>query len=387
MLKYMVIPLLIMQPLMVQPAELDLYSYPSQWNKFSIEEMFKLPEEKAFSEKFLKQWMNAMEACYKGFKKDAKSSGYNFSRTIDSFKGVEYNYKEKTISIVASHSSAIKKQTTWISNWFLQTYPFLENFNARSLGATIHSLSYLRVKPEKKWMTAFLTQAQNELFNFKNEPQGCSIVLCSMASLGIIAPNKTLIDSFLAAALSKSGGLNAQEISNILYALALLGHVPNQDNLDELQKLVDNIDYYKIEAKHQIFLFLQHLKKQKISFLKDELLKSWVPEIKKYITQANNVSQAEQDVCMELRKVNKNFSQSVYIPEVASIVDFYDSATKTILQFDGPFHFLSDGTYDGSSVFQERLLKEFGYKVKRLSYKAWQKSDNKKALLKSLLTE
>lgn len=383
-IKFTAALLLVMQSFKGLSADLDVHSYPSEWDKLSIEEMFKLPQKENFSEKFLKQWMNAMEACYKEFKKSPESSGYNFSRTIDSFKGVESDYKEKAISIAVSHPSTIKTQFTWPSNWFFQTTPLLKKFNAHSLGAAIHGISYLRIKPEENWAKAFLGQVRDQLFNFKNEPQGCSIILCSLASLRI-PPSNNLIDNLLNVALSKSGGLNAQEVSNILYALALLDYVPEAKPIG-LKTLVEGFsDQLKPEAKHQIFLFHQHLKQKNVPFLTDKILISWTSEIKEFIINGNKVSQTETSVYDTLKKIKPSFKQSVYIPKIASTVDFYDEATRTILQFDGPFHFLSDGSYDGSSAFQEKLLKGFGYKVKRLSYKTWQESDDKEALLKSLL--
>lgn len=383
-IKFTAILLFAVQSLRVCATGLDVQGYPLQWNDLSMEEMFKLPQEENFSEKFLKQWMNAMEACYEDFKKSPEFSGYNFSRTIDSFKGAEPDYKEKVISIAVSHPSTAKNQLTWTSNWFFQTTSFLEKFNARSLGAAIHGLSYLRVKPEKKWAEAFLAQAYQELPSFKNEPKGCSIILLSLASLRIL-PSKKLIGHLLDAALSKNGGLNPQEVSNVLYALALLDYVP-EGKLTDLKTLVEGFsNKLKPEAKHQIFLFHQHLKQKHASFLTDKVLTSWTPQIEEFIINGNKVSQAEKSVCDTLKKVKSSFEQSVYIPEIASMIDFYDKNTKTIIQFDGPFHFLSDGSYDGSSVFQDRLLREFGYNVKRLSYKKWQDSKDKQALLKSLL--
>jgi very-short-patch-repair endonuclease len=107
------------------------------------------------------------------------------------------------------------------------------------------------------------------------------------------------------------------------------------------------------------------------SFLDPDLLSRWIEEFKGRQEKNNIISQTEKSVMASLKKINNKFTPSTFIPEIASVVDFYDSSTKTILQFDGPSHFLSNGEVNGSTRFQTRILEESGYTVFRLSYQDW----------------
>lgn len=94
-IKFTAALLLVMQSFKGLSADLDVHSYPSEWDKLSIEEMFKLPQKENFSEKFLKQWMNAMEACYKEFKNPRNLQVIIFQERLIVLRGLNLIIKKK----------------------------------------------------------------------------------------------------------------------------------------------------------------------------------------------------------------------------------------------------------------------------------------------------
>ncbi len=176
---------------------------------------------------------------------------------------------------------------------------------------------------------------------------------------------------------------NSQALSNTVYALGQLDIIPPEDwSLTINHALVHKEGAFFLEQKHQLFLFSKFQEMSgKPSFLSEEILARWMEEFQSRATTHNQTSVSEKAVGKTLTKLRPEFEASSFIPEMVSVVDFYNAGTKNILQFDGPTHFLSDGSFNGSTAFQTRLLKHFGYCVLRLSYKDWSKRGEEALLL------
>ena len=191
------------------------------------------------------------------------------------------------------------------------------------------------------------------------------------------------MDAFFEVSQGKLGQFNSQELSNTVYALGQLGIDVQEDWIHEIKNaILSKKDSFLREEKHQLFLFSKFQEMSgKPSFLTKEILARWMEEFQSYVTTHNQTSASEKAVGKGLTKLNAKFEASRFIPEIGAVVDFYNAGTRTILQFDGPTHFLSDGSPNGSTAFQTRLLKQFGYRVLRLSYKDWDARGEKALLL------
>jgi very-short-patch-repair endonuclease len=58
-----------------------------------------------------------------------------------------------------------------------------------------------------------------------------------------------------------------------------------------------------------------------------------------------------------------------WIPGAATTIDFFVPKHNLIIQVDGPTHYLSDGSQNGNTRFQTRLLEKLDYQVLRLGYR------------------
>ena len=152
----------------------------------------------------------------------------------------------------------------------------------------------------------------------------------------------------------------------MLYSLAIL-----DVNLDRNMKRMFRAMVKKAfpdcstAEKHQLFLANQHFSPDWRILTHNEKAAVLTAARKDEIKQ----SKMEVKFSRRLLSLDPHFESSVFIEEVASFVDLFSSEQKRVIQFDGPSHFLSNGMYDGSSQFQSRLLRKFGYNVDRVPYK------------------
>jgi very-short-patch-repair endonuclease len=120
----------------------------------------------------------------------------------------------------------------------------------------------------------------------------------------------------------------------------------------------------------------------------NNILKGWKSEIRSSLKGNDTISNSEKSLGNILADMKLPFEGSVFNRDILSVVDFYAPDSKTVLQYDGPSHFLSDGSFNGSTLFQTRLLEYRGYDIARIDYKywarkkVWEKKKHLKALLK-----
>jgi very-short-patch-repair endonuclease len=171
--------------------------------------------------------------------------------------------------------------------------------------------------------------------------------------------------------LAATGLDNGQSVCNTLYAAALLGE---SEVLSELLFGSHRKEHMLAvtEHKHQFYLARQYLllleQREELSGpldMSSNTLTRWHQEFR---ARPFSMYSLQQDVGSYLPN---SFRAGAYIPEIGSKVTYYDAKSKMVLQVDGPSHFLSDGSYDGSSAFQSRLLEACGYRVVRISYSVW----------------
>ena len=65
--------------------------------------------------------------------------------------------------------------------------------------------------------------------------------------------------------------------------------------------------------------------------------------------------------------------QYEFITEELLSIDIAIQEPKIAIEVNGPYHYLSDKTLDGSSVLKYRLLEYFGWEVNIIPYFKWDK--------------
>jgi Fe-S-cluster formation regulator IscX/YfhJ len=128
----------------------------------------------------------------------------------------------------------------------------------------------------------------------------------------------------------------------------------------EIKEALQDIESH-YASLHQIFLSLQYFNDEKKNIFNEKILKT----IKQY--HSNKVSQFEEDVLFYLPK---SIQKSVYIPEIASVVDGYDKKNRIVYYIDGPFHFVKND-YRPEDIVIRSILKSYGYKVISIPYYKW----------------
>jgi len=143
----------------------------------------------------------------------------------------------------------------------------------------------------------------------------------------------------------------AQEIANSLWAYATMGKVAPDALFQAITP--DKVKTFNAQGIHQFYLAFQYFEKPFPFDFQHAIFR----EVQ------NNRSKAEDIFFQMLGR--KDVMQSTYIPDIASIVDGYHKATKTIIQIDGPTHFDADGTLLPASKLLDAILKQNGYTVFR----------------------
>jgi hypothetical protein len=233
---------------------------------------------------------------------------------------------------------------SWLQEFFKASQQIMGEFSEQGLSNTILGLGNIQSKPDEKWMQVYLEAVRRKLAEF-----------------------------------------TIQGLSNFLYGLALLRFLPSEVLIKEiLIKLDHERDEVHIEEMRQRYLFFQYIASRSgKSYHAHPFFSAWMVKMKDHSIKYDRTSKGEKAIEGVLSRIDPAFRPSQFIEEIGSIVDFYDPVSKRILQFDGPYHFLSRGSYNSSTLFQTELLESFGYTVLRLSYKSWDR-DGEVALRKLL---
>ena len=122
------------------------------------------------------------------------------------------------------------------------------------------------------------------------------------------------------------------------------------------ESLCEKIDAEKSKMngaqRHQVYLFSQ-------------LFKFDAPKsLEEFKAEKQTESKSEVDFFAKIDP-KALLARQYFIECTGSYVDGYDSATNTIILFDGPSHFLSNGAYNGSNSLLNKIWLENGYNVKR----------------------
>jgi very-short-patch-repair endonuclease len=87
-------------------------------------------------------------------------------------------------------------------------------------------------------------------------------------------------------------------------------------------------------------------------------------------------SAAQLELSERLRAAGWEHADEACLEGGLLVVDMACTATRVVVEFDGPSHFLShvqsgEESYDGSSLLKTKLLEALGWRVHRVGWRAW----------------
>ena len=223
-----------------------------------------------------------------------------------------------------------------------------------------------------EWVKQFLTLSEPRLPSFTS--QGLSNTIYALANLGVNPADfsEKWLPTFFSSALSKIHSFNSQGVCMVLTSLSLLDldMIPLEYFIAPMQELALSQQMFSEDQVQLLYFHCFYSLKTSKRFLPDALRAEFI-NARRDATESNLVSSAEVEVLEFLQATELGFQPSHYVGEIGSVVDFFSPALNLVLQFDGPSHFLPDGSADMSTRLQTRLLESLGYRVRRLSYKQW----------------
>ncbi len=174
--------------------------------------------------------------------------------------------------------------------------------------------------------------------------------LCDNFFQGIISACFAQLDTF-----------NCQAMCNTLYSLALLESVSAKTNSLELVGALFS----------RVLPLLQTLQEVHQVVMASVWFGTLMPRslLRRFDREAravNRVSQLEQRVA---NAIACEHMCSHWIEPLLTTVDIFIEQTNTIVQVDGPHHFMRDGQRDASTNFVTQLLVHLGYTVIRVDYR------------------
>jgi very-short-patch-repair endonuclease len=233
----------------------------------------------------------------------------------------------------------------------------LSQFNPQELANSLYACAQLNLQPESPWMGAFWSASEGKLSEFT--PQGLANTLYACAQLNL-QPEDGWMEAFWKASEEKLSDFKPQDFANTLHSCVMMGC----DTPDEfIQGIRTMKEIFNPKGWHQLYTA------SVFADLSLDFPEDLVDQLRAF--EDKGVSALEERAEKEIwkRLGEENVLHSHWISGAATTVDFFVQKHNLIIQVDGPTHYLSDGSQNGNTRFQTRLLEKLGYRVLRLGYR------------------
>ncbi|KAJ1492750.1 hypothetical protein T484DRAFT_2887180 [Baffinella frigidus] len=259
-------------------------------------------------------------------------------------------------------------------------------FNPPEVAGVLWGLATMGVRPDPGLLEAMQRQATATAKGYT--PQGVASVLWALATMGErIHPG--LLGVMQRRVMATAADFEAQGVATVLWALATTGVRANGTLVALMDRLAARVLQVRGQldekAKCQIH---QWLLACELGLVAGASLSSGVARVKQEIGEAclqafsglvtceswlqREVAAAlrsggaEVEIEEEYRDVRSGYSIDVLVRRRSAA-----GSTEWAVEVDGPFHFLLDGTPDGSTLLKRKQLGQLGYTVVPVPFWEW----------------
>ena len=220
-----------------------------------------------------------------------------------------------------------------------------------------------------------VAQTKHKDFN----PQGISNLLWALATAGLV-PDTKMTSVLLSQAVSQADKLNTQDLCNILWATAVFGGwEKGADAGDGMTKLLNRAVQQKeaLDGKgqaqlHQVFV-ANSLREDPVDVCQFDDLAA---ECKKAFLDEHvaTKSKLQKDVALALTKIGQEFVEEQVLEEVGYSVDVRLVDRKVVMEVDGPSHYVGmekGRHWNGATRLKHGILTKLGWTVVHVPYFDW----------------
>jgi len=327
--------------------------------------------------------------------------------------------------------------STWLAKWLNVSQSQLKDFTPQNLNNSIWGLVIFseqkllsdKHKATSQWLRQWLQQAGQNVHRFNEQDFTNSITSLEQLNDRKLLRNNheevfSWLEQWMHASHQKLAYFKSRHLVNSTGSLANFGKQPSTQWLKELHKRINTICHSmknrdiiyiaysltKLEAatsdpnqKRHLGDIIQELTQNTdIHKLEDNAHKQQARWILYYhdnpawqhVPQANcreSKSSLEDKVTRTLKRISRKLGESpryhFYIKELDTTVDIAFPGSKSIIEIDGPCHFVhTHARYQNpKDMLKDALLQKAGWKVIRISHAAWEQCNNKEQYIQGLL--
>jgi very-short-patch-repair endonuclease len=246
------------------------------------------------------------------------------------------------------------------------TQAVLKHLSPRQLATLFYALADMNLNMGDAWYQGFFAvtlpqlkhlESQGQMSEFKPQELANTLYACAQLNL---QPESAWMGAFWKASQDQLSQFAPQGLSNTLYACVVMEwDVPDW----LIQGIRTTQETFSLDGWRQLYTasVFADLSLDFPEDIVDQLIRSERTKVSSTEDRAGSVI----DSLLGKQEVYHTH----WIPGAATTIDFFVQKHKLIIQVDGPTHYLSDGSQNGNTRFQTRLLEKLGYRVLRLGYR------------------